>query len=52
MAGLNWDEGPNVGGNFEDIFKVGIFKEYALKLVQKARRIDVFVLKKEERLED
>ena len=45
VAGLNWDEGPDVGGNFEDVFKVGIFKEYALKLVQAGKAYRCFCSK-------
>ncbi len=53
MAGLNWDEGPDVGGNFGPYIqseRMGIFKEYALKLVQAGKAYRCFCSK--ERLED
>ncbi len=52
VAGLNWDEGPDVGGNFGPYIqseRMGIFKEYALKLVQAGKAYRCFCSK--ERLE-
>lgn len=37
MAGLNWDEGPDIGGPvgpYVQSERMGMFKEYALKLVE------------------
>ena len=37
-VGLNWDEGPDVGGDYDPYIqseRMGIFKKYALELVEK-----------------
>lgn len=37
QAGLNWDEGPDIGGDYGPYVqseRMGMFKEYALKLVE------------------
>lgn len=52
-AGLNWDEGPDVGGEYGPYVqseRMGMFKEYALKLVESGHAYYCFCDK--ERLEE
>lgn len=52
-CGLNWDEGPDVGGEYGPYIqseRMGMFKEYAEKLVEKGEAYRCFCTK--ERLEE
>lgn len=53
QAGLKWDEGPDVGGDYGPYVqseRMGMFKEYALKLVESGKAYYCFCEK--ERLEE
>ena len=53
MTGLKYDEGPDIGGNFGPYIqseRMGIYKEYALKLIEKKEAYYCFCTK--ERLEN
>lgn len=52
-AGLNWDEGPDVGGDYGPYVqseRMGMFKDYALQLIEKGEAYYCFCDK--ERLEE
>jgi glutamyl-tRNA synthetase len=45
-AGILWDEGPDIGGPvgyYIQSERMGIFKEYALQLVEKGSRLFLFL---------